>query len=150
MAVEKYILCVPTLRTECLHMHCDAVNHNLNVSYIYHIMNTWLVVFEFRMMRKNEDNMELSNHYCDVIMGAMAYQITSLTIDDSTIHSDPDRRRHQISASLAFMRGLHPWPVNSPHKWSVSRKMFPFDDVIMPNPNVVTIVPAIILWPPAL
>ena len=23
------------------------------------------------------------------------------------------------------------WPVNSPHKWSVTRKMFPFDDVIM-------------------
>ena len=23
------------------------------------------------------------------------------------------------------------WPVNSPHKWPVTRKMFPFDDVIM-------------------
>ena len=35
------------------------------------------------------------------------------------------------SASLAFVRGIHRWPVNSPHKWPVTRKMFPFDDVIM-------------------
>ena len=38
------------------------------------------------------------------------------------------------SASLAFVRGIHRWPVNSPHKWPVTRKMLPFDDVIMiPN-----------------
>ena len=34
-------------------------------------------------------------------------------------------------ASLAFVRGIHGWPVNSPHKGPVTRKMFPFDDVIM-------------------
>ena len=33
--------------------------------------------------------------------------------------------------SLAFMRGIHRWPVNSPHKGPVTRKMSPFDDVIM-------------------
>ena len=43
-----------------------------------------------------------------------------------------DQRRHQSSASLAFVRGIHPWPVNSPHKWPVTWKMFPFDGVIMP------------------
>ena len=37
----------------------------------------------------------------------------------------------ESSASLAFVRGIHRWPVNSPHKWPVTRKMFPFDDVIM-------------------
>ena len=37
----------------------------------------------------------------------------------------------QSSASLAFVRGIHRWPVNSPYKWPVTRKMFPFDDVIM-------------------
>ena len=42
-----------------------------------------------------------------------------------------DHRKHQSSASLAFVRGIHRGPVNSPHKWSVTRKMFPFDDVIM-------------------
>ena len=40
-------------------------------------------------------------------------------------------RKYQSSASLAFVRGIHRWPVNSPHKWPVTRKMFPFDDVIM-------------------
>ena len=64
-------------------------------------------------------------------MGAMAYQITSLTIVYSTVYSGTDQRKHQSSASLAFVRGIHRWPVNSPHKWPVMRKMFPFDDVIM-------------------
>ena len=41
------------------------------------------------------------------------------------------KKTHQSSASLAFVRGIHRWPVNSPHKWPVTRKMFPFDDVIM-------------------
>ena len=30
--------------------------------------------------------------------------------------------------------GSSPGPVNSPHKWPVTRKLFPFDDVIMSNP----------------
>ena len=46
-------------------------------------------------------------HYCDVIMGAMASQITSLTIVYSTIHSGADQRKRQSSASLAFVRGIH-------------------------------------------
>ena len=41
------------------------------------------------------------------------------------------RRRYQSSASLAFVRGIHRWTVNSPHRGSVTRKIFPFDDVIM-------------------
>ena len=70
-------------------------------------------------------------HYNDVIMGAIASQITSLTIVFSTVYLDTDQRKHQSSASLAFVRGIHRRPVNSPHKWPVTRKMFPFDDVIM-------------------
>ena len=70
-------------------------------------------------------------HYSDVIMGAMAPQITSLTIVYWTVYSGPDQRKHQSSASLALVLGIHRWPVNSLHKWSVARKMFPFDDVIM-------------------
>ena len=64
-------------------------------------------------------------------MGAIASQITSLAIVYSTIYSDADQIKHQSSASLAFVRGIHRGPVNSPHKWPVTRKMFPFDDVIM-------------------
>ena len=64
-------------------------------------------------------------------MGTIASQITSLMIIYSTIYSDADQRKHQISASLAYVRGIHRGPVNSTHKWPVTRKMFPFDDVIM-------------------
>ena len=71
------------------------------------------------------------HQYNDVIMGAVASQITSLTIVYSTVDSDVDQRKHQSSASLAFVRGIHRGPVNSPHKWPVTQKMFPFDDVIM-------------------
>ena len=71
------------------------------------------------------------SHYSDVIMGTIASQITSLTIVYSTIYSDADQRKYQSSASLAFVRGIHRRPVNSPHKWPVTRNMFTFDDVIM-------------------
>ena len=49
----------------------------------------------------------------------------------SIIYSEADQRKHQSSSSLAFVWGFHRGPVNSPHKWPVMRKMFPFDDVIM-------------------
>ena len=49
----------------------------------------------------------------------------------STVYSGADQRKYQISASLAFVRGIHRWPANSPHKKPVTRKMFPFDDVFM-------------------
>ena len=71
------------------------------------------------------------HHYDDIIMSTIASQITSLTIVYSTVYSDADQRRHQSSASLAFVRGIHLGPVNSLHKWPVTQKMFPFDDVIM-------------------
>ena len=70
-------------------------------------------------------------HYDDVIMGAIASQITSLTIVYSAVNSGADQSKHQSSASLAFVWGIHRGSVNSPHQWPVTRKMFPFDDVIM-------------------
>ena len=68
-------------------------------------------------------------------MGAMASHTASLTIAYSTLHSGADQRKHQSSVSLAFVRGIHRWPVNSPQKGPVTRKMFPFDDVIMDAKN---------------
>ena len=73
----------------------------------------------------------ITETYSDIIMGAMASQITSLTIVYSTLYSGTDQRKYQSSASLASVRGIHRWPVNSPHKGPVTRKMFSFDDVIM-------------------
>ena len=70
-------------------------------------------------------------HYDDVIMTMLASQITSLTVVYSIVYSGVNQREHQSSASLAFVREIHRGPVNFPHKWPVTRKMFPFDDVIM-------------------
>ena len=64
-------------------------------------------------------------------MSAMAPQIASLTIVYSIVYIGADQRKYQNSASLAFVRGIHRGPVNSPHKGQVTRKMLPFDDVIM-------------------
>ena len=74
-------------------------------------------------------------------MSAVVSQITSLTIVCPAVYSVADQRKHQSSASLA--QRIHRWPVNSPHKWPVTRSfdvffdlrlnkwLFPFDDVIM-------------------
>ena len=70
-------------------------------------------------------------HYSDIIMSAMSSQVTSLVIVYSSICSSTDKRKHQSYASLTFVRGIHWWAVNSPHKGPVTRKMFIFDDVIM-------------------
>ena len=66
-------------------------------------------------------------------MSTMASQITTLTIVSSTVYSGAYQRKHQSSASLAFVRGIHRSLVNSPHKRPVTRNMFPFGDVIMLN-----------------
>ena len=96
------------IRCQLLYIHCMGVTNSMNgilfASYLYQVI-----------------------HYNDVIMGDIASQITSLTIVFSAVHLDTDQRKHQSSVSLAFVRR----PVNSPHKWPVTRKMFPFDDVIM-------------------
>ena len=70
-------------------------------------------------------------HYNGVIMSVMAFQIVGVSIVYSIIYSGADQRKHQSSTSLAFVQGIHWWPLNSPHKWPVTWKMFPFDDVII-------------------
>ena len=99
--------------------------------------NEWAILY-WSQFSQHSANQLGTGHYTGVIMGANASQITSLTIVYSTVYSDADQRKHQSSASLAFVRRIHRGPVNSPHKWPVTRKMFPFDDVIMGkrfNPN---------------
>ena len=88
-----------------------------------HFVDTWL--------RAKRITHRTFIHYSDVIMSAMASQITSLAIVCSVVYSGADQRKHESSASLAFVQEIRRWPVNSPHKWPVTRKMFPFDDVIM-------------------
>ena len=88
-----------------------------------HLMMIWLHSI-------SRNSMHLP-HYNDVVKRAIASQITSLTIVYSTVYSGADQRKNESSASLAFVRSIHRGPMDSPHKWPVTRKMFPFDDVIM-------------------
>ena len=87
-------------------------------------------------------------HYTDVIMGMMASQITSLTIVCWTVYSRcRSKIKHQSSASLAFVRGIHRWLVYSLHTGPVTQKMFPFDDVIMWLRTVWQNVQSCLLFP---
>ena len=71
-----------------------------------------------------------NGHYHDVVMSGSVSQITGVSIVCSIVGSGADHR-NKAHASLAFVCGIHRWLVNYPHKWPVTRKMFPFDDVIM-------------------
>ena len=57
----------------------------------------------------------------------------------STVCSGEDQRKHQSSASLVFVRGIRRWPLNSPHKGSVTPKMFPSVDVVREKSNRATV-----------
>ena len=104
--------------SECLADLIQRYQHNIN-------KKTRSLICNYRNIIRS------SQHYNDVIMSTMASKITSISMVCSTVCSDADQRKHQRSASLAFVRGIHRWPVNSLHKGPVTRKMFPFDDVIM-------------------
>ena len=65
-----------------------------------------------------------------VTMVTMVSQITGVSVVCSNFCSGADQRKRH-SASLAFVRGNHRWPVHSPHRVPVTRKMFPFNDIIM-------------------
>ena len=120
------ILCVKveitkaTLLSSCLPPLNDAYCIFTDVPYISHMRHKCLSLKALDYF-----------HYNDTIMGEMTSQITGVSIVQSTVCSSADQRKHQSSASLAFVRGIHWWPVNSPHKRPVARKMYPFDDVIM-------------------
>ena len=118
-------LCIVGYGTSALQIFC-------NRSIAVHIYVTKLCIAGYRAGALwGLCRMSIEVHYNDVIMGAIASQITNLTAVYSIVYSDADQRKHQSSASLAFVRWIHRGPVKSPHKWPVTRKMFPFDDVIM-------------------
>ena len=81
------------------------------------------------------------SHYNNIIMSTMVSQIPSLAIVYSTVYSCGDQRKHKRSASLAFGRGIHRWPVNSQHKGPVTRRVFQFDDVMKVFNKYFLIVP---------
>ena len=72
-------------------------------------------------------------------MSRMVSQNTSLTIVHLIIYSGTDQRKHQSSVSLAYVQGIHQWPVNSLHKWTVMRKInqaLPMDHYAWYLPNL--------------
>ena len=126
------------------------VTGSLNPESVYARPECWgsqsvnLFIFDLLIPWEGDDGCDHERtHYDDVIMAPMASQITSLTVVYSIVYSDADQRKHQSSASLAFVWGIQRGPVNSPHRWPVTRKMFPFDDVIM-NPHVMRNVSALL------
>ena len=76
-------------------------------------------------------DIKITKHYNDVIIRAMASQITSIAIVYSTVYSRRRPKKTSKPRVIGLCEGIHRWPVNSPHKGPVTRKMLPFDDVIM-------------------
>ena len=141
--LNKYSSCV-WFKTPCLSCDVNVMCFiTLTPHSKLHLKRGWMQVdssFEFNgKLFKNWDisniicipwllymwRLRILAHYNDVIMSAMASQMTSLTIVYSTVYSGTNQRKHQSFASLAFVRGIHRWAVNSPHKGPVTRKMFP-------------------------
>ena len=106
-------------------------NSGMHIIFLEILHNSKKSYFESNVRWYGFNKSQLPLHDCDVIMGAISSQITSLTIVYSTVYLDADQRKHQSSATLGFLWGIHRGPMNCPHKWPVTRNMFPFDDVIM-------------------
>ena len=87
---------------------------------IDHLMYNWPFVREIYWPPVDS----LHKHYNDIIMTTMASQITSLTVVYSTVHSDAYQRKHQSSASLAFVWGIHRDRWIPSTKGQVRRKCF--------------------------
>ena len=109
----------------------NATNWNSRHVFI-HIHKTALVThLRDPSLRRSIQFEMICHHYSDVKISAMASQITGVSIAYLTVCSGPNQIKYQSSASLAFMMGVHRWPMNSPHKGPVTWKMLPLDDVIL-------------------
>ena len=107
--------------------------NNSSGNQLWYVVVAWYWWIEVRVMLvawQHQAN-TWNNHYGDVMMSAMASQITSPTTVYLIVCSGANQRKYQSSTSMAFLRGIHRWSVNSLHKGLVTQKMFPFDDVIM-------------------
>ena len=104
---ETELLCIA-----CVFLNCFHIIYRLSYHPYHHPKSHWVI-----------------SYHSDVMMSATASQITGVSIVCSTICSGADQTKHQSSASLAFVREIHQWPVNSQHKGPAMRKMFPFNDV---------------------
>ena len=99
------------------HIILYIVYHIIYIHYIFIFVMLIFVLRQGNITKKGTEKLSCPmHHYCDVIMGAIASEITSHDIVYSTVYSGADQRKHQSFASLAFERGTHRGPV--------TRKMF--------------------------
>ena len=135
-------------QTRSLWRHCNVI-YEFKMQGLHVFLSasdcylwTWFEGYKMRSIYQFHNNVVMCNsypirknlrilHYNDVIMSAMVSQITGDLMVCSTVCSGASKRKHNSSASMAFVRGIHLCPVNSPRKGTLTRKMFPFDDVIM-------------------
>ena len=123
-------------RNEYSCYHLSSVYRSWVSKYMYVCIYDMMFIMKFITRISTFSNQILvtnwyqNTHYNDIIIGAIASQITSLTIVYWTVYSDADQREHQAPRHWPLW-GIHRWPVNSSNKWPVTQKRFPFDDVIM-------------------
>ena len=106
-------------RTFQHHNHSDIESHGY--WYTYTDENRISMVMRFAYANDILNTLQWHQYGCD---GVSNHQPHHCLLN---VYSDADQRKHQSSASLAFVRGIHRWP----HKRPITRNMFPFDDVIM-------------------
>ena len=112
--------------------HCAPCSENLFVLAKKRQINwaNWASLYGFRIAQTYKQHLgnqhHASAHNCDTTKWRwlfLLFQWKKIGINEDLML--------QSSASLAFVPGIHRWPGNSPHKWPVTRKMSPLDDVIM-------------------
>ena len=126
---------VPAFNRHCSYTIHSCLSINITNSWLIHgsicqyasvLLHLCIIVpdpVKLSTIRIHIPNPNNKAHYSDIIMGAMASQITSLRIN-STVYSGANQRKHQSSASLAFVRGIHRSPMNSRTNGQLRGKSF--------------------------
>ena len=99
-------------------------DYQINSAWWLWRVDSWRRLSISRFMCRSVSSQALQWHYSDLIMSTMASQRTAVWIVCSAFWLGTDQREHQSFESLAFVRGIHCWPVDSPHKGPITRKLF--------------------------
>ena len=141
MAKPKKTIFLQTHQLEENHFNFTDQDRNYNMRIVVEnqmIIHTWKIIIDNVQIDRHDLSCTLRwyiyvsvTHYRDVIMSAVTSQTSGVSIVYSTVCSGVDQIKQKSSASLASVRGIHQWPVNSPHKGTVTQKMLPHDHVII-------------------
>ena len=124
---------------------CSAHKHLYNQIIVHFGSNLYVSKFEAQSwnvlrfllpllrsyLHKKYSMLHTSLHYNDVIMSAMASQITSLAIVYPTIYTGADKKKTSKLRVTGLSAGNSPVTGKFPAQWPATLKIFPFDDVIM-------------------